>query len=166
MVQMKLQGPSTLVYSQTTTGLTSVAYIGASLSALTSSASWRALYDEYRIISVDFNIRAVGEQSGVTKFVFDDEDTTTPTGAWMSARRGTIVSNNALAPLSHAKIHYASQDEQDLRWLSTNTQHTVLTGVLKMYTDAASYGTGTTSTNLFYIDYIVNIQFRGIGANA
>ena len=160
-----LQGPGAMISTQAVTGLLSSAYIAPSLAGLTNAASWKALYDEWRVTKLKFHLLPVTLANGSTKFVMDDEDLTAPTVAWMNSRRGTLLSNNSSGYIHPVTIEYRSQNFTDLEWNSTNTAPSVANMGLKMYTDTANYGSPT-STNLWYITWEGYFEFRGIGANA
>jgi len=164
-VSMWLQGPTALVATQASTGLLASAYIAPSLAGLTNAASFKAIYDEYRIIELRFHLLPATLANGSTKFVVDDEDVTSPTRDWMNSRRGHVLSNNSSGYVRPVKVNYRSENIQDLEWLSTNTQPSVATMALKMYTDAANFNSPT-STNLWLISWEAYVEFRGIGANA
>ena len=161
----KLQGPSQIVATQAVTALLDTAYIAPSLNSLTSASSWKGLFDEYRILGIKFIIEPVTLANGVTKFVMDDEDTTSPSSSWMNSRIGTILCNNSSYSKSHAVLKYRCQDIDDLQWKSTASEATYTPMALKMYTSLSGYGSPT-STNLWWITYILDVEFRGIGANA
>jgi hypothetical protein len=114
---------------------------------------------------IRFHLLPTNLANGVTKFVMDDEDTTSPTANWMNSRRGSILSNNSSGYTRPVMIEYRSENFTDLEWNSTNTAATVANMALKMYTDNANYGSPT-STNLWYITWEGYFEFRGIGANA
>jgi hypothetical protein len=164
-VGMWLQGPGALIATQPSTGLLYTAYIAPALSGLTNAASFKAVYDEWRCTKLKFHIVPTNLANGVTKFVVDDEDTTSPTANWMNSRRGTLLSNNSSGYVRPVTIDYRSENFTDLEWLSTNSSPSVANMSLKMYTDSANYGSPT-STNLFYITWEGYFEFRGIGANA
>lgn len=164
VVQQKISGPGVLISSQASTALLNQGYITPSLSALNSAASWKGIYDEFRLVEVEYHIQAVGLNNGVTKFVVDDSEASTPSKTWIENRVGHIVANNSCAPNSHRVIRYKAQDFEDLKWQGTYSAATYTPFALKMYTDATYFGT-TPSVNLFYIWWIGKFQFRGIGAN-
>jgi len=159
-----LQGPATLVSTQAVTGLLDTGYIAPSLSSLIKASSWKALYDEYRLLEIEFTIQAVGLNNGITKFVVDDEDTTSPTADWMNSRRGFYLSHNSSSTKSHAKILYRSEDIDDLTWNSTNSESTYTPMALKMYSSLSGYGS-TTNSYTWLISWVGKFEFRGIGAN-
>ena len=164
-VGMWLQGPGSLIATQPSTGLLYTAYIAPSLAGITNAASFKAIYDEWRITRIKFRLIPTNLANGCTKFVMDDEDLTSPTVAWMNSRIGTVLSNNSSGYGRPVTIEYRSQNFTDLEWNSTNTAPSVANMGLKMYTDLANYGSPT-STNLWYITWEAYFEFRGIGANA
>ncbi len=165
ITRQQLQGPSQIVATQATTALLDTAYITPSLGGLSNASSWKGLFDEYRILGIKFIIEPVTLANGVTKFVMDDEDTTSPSSTWMNSRIGTILSNNSSVAKSHAVLKYRCQDVDDLQWKSTATEYSYTPMALKMYTSLSGYGSPT-STNLWWISWIIDLEFRGIGANA
>lgn len=164
VVQQKLSGPGVLISSQATTALLNQGYITPSLSGLNQASSWKGIYDEFRLIAVEYHIEAVGLNNGVTKFVVDDSEASTPSRSWIENRAGHVVSNNSCAANSHKVIKYRAQDLEDLKWQGTYSSATYTPFALKMYTDATYFGT-TPSVNLFYVWWVGTFQFRGIGAN-
>jgi hypothetical protein len=162
---MWLQGPCALVATQASTGLLNTAYIAPSLAGLTNAASFKAVYDEWRMTKIKFHLVPATLANGATKFVCDDEDTTSPTRDWMNSRRGYFLTNNSSAYARPFTIDYRAEDFNDLSWNSTNTQPSVADMSLKMYTDAANFNSPT-STNLWLITWEGYFEFRGIGANA
>ncbi len=163
-VEMKLAGPGILISTQASTALLNQGYITPSLSALNQAASWKGIYDEFRLVEVEYHIQAVGLNNGVTKFVVDDSEASTPSRSWIENRIGHVLSNNSCAPNSHKVIRYCAQDLTDLAWNGTYSAATYTPFALKMYTDATYFGS-TPSVNVFYIWWIGRFQFRGIGAN-
>lgn len=164
VVQQKISGPGILISTQSSTALLSQGYITPSLSALNSATSWKGIYDEFRLIGVEYHIKAVGLNNGVTKFVVDDSEASTPSLSWIENRVGHVLSNNSCNPDSHRVIRYRAQDLEDLKWQGTYSSSTYTPFALKMYTSATAMGT-TPSVNLFYIWWVGIFQFRGIGAN-
>lgn len=165
MVRMKLQGPILKVNTQPTTALLDNAVVLPSLASLSQVSSISAVYDEWRLTGIDFLIQMVGLNNGQTKFVLDDEDSTSPNATWMNSRIGYYVPNNSCAPGSKRIIHYRSEDLDDLEWQSCATASTYTPMALKMYTSATEYGT-TASVALFTVSWIGHFEFRGIGAKA
>lgn len=163
--RVKLQGPVLKVSTQATTALLDNAYVAPSLAGLTQVSSWSAIYDEWRLIGVDFYVQMIGLNNGQTKFVCDDEDTTSPSSTWMNSRIGFLLANNSSAPGSRRIIKYRCQDLDDLEWQSCATQSTYTPMALKMYTSVTEYGT-TASVGLFTVSWIGHFEFRGIGAKA
>jgi len=164
VVQQRISGPGILISTQAATALLSQGYITPSLSALNSATSWKGIYDEFRLVAVEYHIQAVGLNNGITKFVVDDSEASSPSLSWIENRMGHMVSNNSCAPNSHKVIKYRAQDLEDLKWQGTYSAATYTPFALKMYTNATNMGT-TPSVNLFYIWWIGTFQFRGIGAN-
>jgi hypothetical protein len=161
---MKLSAPGILISTQASTALLSQGYVVPSLSALNQASSWKGVYDEFRLVGVDYHIQAAGLNNGVTKFVVDDSEASTPTLSWIENREGHVLSNNSCAGNSHKVIRYRAQDLTDLEWYGTYGSSTYTPFALKMYTNATNMGT-TPSVNLFYIWWVGHFEFRGIGAN-
>ena len=160
---MWLQGPTSLIASQASTGLIST-YIAPALSQLNKASSIKAVYDEYRLLKVRFHVRPATLSPGTTKFVLDDADATTPDQTWADSVRGYMLSNNSSDPKSTRTFTYASQDFDDLAWQSTYSDATYTPCALKMFSSLAAYGTPT-STNIWVITWEGLFEFRGIGAN-
>lgn len=163
-VQMTIQGPLTVVATQASTALLTLAYIAPSLSALTKLSSYAAVYDEWRLKRIKFHLVPCTLANGVTKFVMDDEDATSPTKSWMDSRRGVVLGNNSSDPKNHKTLVYRSEDLDDLEWQSCSTGSTYTPMALKMYTEL-SWGSPT-STNLWIVSWEGDFEFRGIGASA
>lgn len=159
-----LQGPTLLNATQASTALFNTSYVAPSLSALTNAASWKALFDEWRLLEIRFRVQPCTLANGITKFIVDDEDLTTENKSWNDSRRGIVLSNNSGNPKSTRVITYRSMDFDDLAWQSSYSSATYTPCALKMYTDATNYGSPT-STNLWLISWEGHFQFRGIGAN-
>lgn len=164
VVKQQLSGPGILISTQASTALLSQGYVTPSLSALNQATSWKGVYDEYRLVGVDYHIQAVGLNNGVTKFVVDDSEASTPSLSWIENRAGYLLSNNSCAGNSHKVIRYRAQDLSDLTWQGTYSAASYTPFALKMYTNATNMGT-TPSVNLFYIWWVGHFEFRGIGAN-
>lgn len=161
-----LAGASTLLNTQSTTGLFNIGYLTPSLSTLKKVVNWKSVYDEWRLVGVDFHIAAIQQQNGVSHFVVDDEDNTMENADWFEARGDRrVLLNNSASPLSSTVIKYRSQDLSDLTWKSTYSESTYTPCALKFYTSLTEYGTPASITGLYYIYWVGHFEFRGIGAN-
>lgn len=160
---MWLQGPTSLVASQATTGLVST-YVAPALSQLNKASSIKAIFDEYRVLKIRFRVKPCTLANGSTKFVLDDADATVPDQTWADSVRGYMLSNNSSDPKSDRTFTYVSQDFDDLAWQSTYSDATYTPVALKMFSSLSSYGTPT-STNLWIVTWEALFEFRGIGAN-
>ena len=162
-VGMWLQGPPTKLTTQSSTGLISSA-VAPSLSALTNAASFKTVYDEWRLTRVRFKLFPLGANGGVTKFVMDDADATIPNTTYAYARRGFTYSNNSANHKSTPAITYRAEDLTDLEWYSTNSAAAYTPMALKVYTDLSNY-VSQPSTDLWLIEWEGFFEFRGIGQN-
>ena len=163
-VGMWLQGPPTKLTSQSVTGLITAA-VTPSLSALTNAASFKAVYDEWRLTAIKFQLFPLGANGGVTKFIMDDADATLPLSTFAFARRGFTYSNNSSNHKSTPTIKYRSEDLTDLEWYSTSSSPGYTPMALKVYTDLSNYVTQP-STDLWLVVWEGFFEFRGIGQNA
>lgn len=166
IVKIVLNGSSTLLSTQATTGLFTTSSLTPSLSALAKTSSWKAVFDEYRLVGVDFYIRAIQVSGGVANFLVDDEDATGENATWFESRPDRkLVVNNSASPLGSTVIKWRSQDLEDMEWRSTYAEPTFAPCTLKFYTSLTEYGTPASVTGLYYINWIGHFEFRGIGAN-
>ena len=153
-----------MILIQAVIGFFSLVYIVFSLAGFINAASWKVLYDEWRVMKLKFHLLLVILANGSIKFVMDDEDLIAPTAAWMNLRCGTLLLNNFRGYIYFVTIEYRSQNFTDLEWNFINTVPSVVNMGLKMYMDIVNYGSPT-STNLWYIIWEGYFEFRGIGAN-
>jgi len=163
-VEMWLNGPQTMVATQASTALFTGGVIQPSLGALTKTSSWKAVWEEYRLIALDFMVIPVTLANGATLFVLDDADATAPDSTWANSSQGLILSNNSSCFVKPRRLKYRSADVVDLQWRSTYSDYTYTPMALKMYTDAANWGSPT-STNLWIVRWRGLFQFRGAGVN-
>lgn len=163
-VGMWLQGPPTKFTTQASTGLIT-SYVAPSLSALTNAASFKTVYDEWRLTALKFSLFPLGSNGGVTKFIMDDADNTLPNSTFAFARRGFTYSNNSANHKSTPTIKYRSEDITDLEWYSTASASAYTPMALKIYTDLSNY-VSQPSTDLWLVIWEGFFEFRGIGQNA
>ncbi len=162
-VQMWLEQPTTLLTTQATTGLMSTPTVTPTLSTFNMASSF-SMYDEYRFLEVRFHlVPNNGVTTGVTKFILDDEDNTTPTRTYVESRRGWLLSNNSSQKDSIKTLVWRAEALEDLEWYSVYSQASNFFVCLKNYTDAANYN-APSSSNLWACRVEVLVQFRGIGA--
>lgn len=134
-----------------------------SLSSLTYIASYKNIYDEYRIVGIEWIVRALDPTKvGTAKIYVDDSDVAVPTLASTVSRAGKLVS---MSDVWHAHtFKYRSQNITDLTWLDTNTASTQQYAALKIFSNAANFGGSAVSLNVFVVETRLHVQFRGIGA--
>ncbi len=167
IVKITLNGSSSLLSTQATTGLFTTSSLSPSLSALIKTSSWKAVFDEYRLVGIDFYIRPIAVSNGVSNFLVDDEDATGENASWFESRPDRkLVVNNSAASKAPTVIRWRSQDLEDMEWRSTATDAAFVPCVLKFYTSLTEYGTPASVTGLYYVNWVGHFQFRGIGANA
>ncbi len=165
IVAAQLPGSSTLINTQATTGLLSTNTLSPSLSALNKTSNWQAVFDEYRILGVDFHIIAMGANAGVTQFLVDDEDATSNNATFFEARPDRkVVNNHVSSPYSRAEFHWRAQDLEDLEWRSTYSDNAFVPAALKFYSSLSEYATPASITGLYHVYYTMHVEFRGVGA--
>jgi len=160
---MWISGPLTQLATAASTGLIATT-ISPALASLNKATSFKAVFDEWRLLKIRFKLIPSALANGVTKFYLDDADTTTPDRTYIDSVRAVTLSNNSSDPKSTRVLNYRAQDFSDLSWHTTYDQSSVADMALKIYTDNANYNSPT-STNLWSIAWEGYFEFRGVGAN-
>jgi len=134
------------------------------LADLANSADFASTWDEWRLVAVEVEMYCLTVSTGVTRFWFDDQDTSAPTVAEAVARPGiTLPNNSAAAPTKHVMKWFAT-DDIDYAWNLTSSP-SINTVSFKVYTDSAIFGAPTAVTNLWTYVFHATFDFRGIGDN-
>ncbi len=166
ITKVVLNGASSLLSTQATTGLFTTSSLTPSLSALAKASNWKAVFDEYRLVGVDFYIRAITSSNGISNFLVDDEDATGENATWFESRPDrSLVVNNSASPQGHAVIKWRAQDNEDFEWRSTYAEPTFAPCTLKFYTSLTEYGTPASVSGIYSVNWIGHFEFRGVGAN-
>ncbi len=159
---LKLTGASTLL--ATSGGGTIASAIQVNPSLITGfSSRFSQTFDEYRILSCEFKVQAVGGPGGITVFFYDEKSTSAPT--LNNAQERTLLSmlpNNDANSRSYGTFTWRAKDLLDLNYTSVSSSVTPVT--FKVYTDAANYASPT-STNIWFIQPVLTVEFRGISSN-
>ena len=166
IVKVTLNGSSTMLSTQATTGLFTTSSLTPTLGALAKTSNWKAVFDEYRLVGVDFYIRAISSSNGISNFLVDDEDATGENATWFESRPDrSLIVNNSASPQSHTVIRWRSQDLEDMEWRSTYNEASFSPCTLKFYTSLTEYGTPASVTGMYYVNWVGHFEFRGVGAN-
>lgn len=166
-------GPEQVVYDMEVPGgiqkLTTVAGIIASAVTVTAglvstfSSRFASLFDEYRIIGVNFHCIPLyaGTQPGATAFCVDENDATAPgsTQVIVNKEGSRVLPNYAGAFPKGYVIKWQAKDTADLQFISTGTTN-VTSCALKIATDSTTLS-APTAVDLWAIIPRLRIQFRG-----
>ncbi len=153
-----VKAPSVLVAASAGT----IAYVQTpTLASLSNVAGFQALYDEYRIIKINWLVQASGPNSGSTLFYIDDNDTSNPTSTTADRKGVVTMCNNSANPKSTRLFKWKAQSLLDLDFLDCSGSASSNWASLKIYTTTLAYGSG--SSTAFLVSPMVYIQGRGKG---
>lgn len=145
-----------------TTGLAATA--SPKLSDTPNSANFCAVYDEYRILEIQFFVQAINPAMvGATKVYVDENDATVPNSASAAARIGALIPNASANPKSCHVFTWKAKDYTDLAYTSTGSP-SFSPCFLKFFTNSTEYGTPNSAGDAFDLMYTMKVQFRGVGA--
>lgn len=152
---------------QTTTITTGViaSSIGISTSLINGfSTRFGLTFDEYRILKVYCKIRPLAVSTGVTRFLFDEKNSSAVSATGSTQRVGKTLANNAADPKSVTMMTWSARDLLDLQYTAIGS--TVTPVYFKIYTDSTNYGAPATATALWLIEFDLTVEFRGLAASA
>lgn len=158
---LRLEGTPSILPTTVTTGVISSVYTVSS-SAITGFATrFGSTFDEYRILKCQFRITAIAAASGLSKFWFDEKSNTAPTLNESFERTSKPMMNtNANMKSQNTTMVWVARDLLDLEYVAIGTATTP--AYLKVYTDAANWGAPIVAANVWIIEPIFTIEFRGI----
>ncbi len=158
--QLKLTGTTSLLSTTVTTGLISSAYQVTNTAIGDFATRFGSSFDSYRIVSCEFRVRPCTQASGLSTFWFDESSTTAPTGTSAQERILVVKSNNSSCTASSFSMRWQVRKLEDMSFLPIGTSSTVVT--FKVYTDNTAFGSPTTVTQLWYLQPVLTVQFKGI----
>lgn len=126
------------------------------------SSRFGQTFDEYRILRAVVNVRAISTVAGLSVFFFNEKSATAPGGADASERNATLVSNNSANPRSAFSLRWFARDLLDLQYSAIGTNYTPV--YFKTFTDAGTYGTTAAVNNLWLVETVFTVEFRGLKA--
>lgn len=127
------------------------------------AADWGSVFDEYRILKVVFEVRAMNpSQTGAALMYWDEDDNASPTSSSAMTHRAVEISNMPSAGVQGVKrMTWRCQNLSEEGW--QNTSGAVFSyAYLKIYSDPASFGMTSLNAGVFIVRPVVTIQFRGI----
>lgn len=152
---------NTIKYSDTAGGLTQVSNINAA-QVNTFASRWGVVFEEYRIVKVVAHLLAVNNsQTGVSLVHWDEVNSGVPTLASAQNHRAKEIRNSPQAGESSVTMVWRPKDLNNEQWVQgTNTTFNPV--YFKVYTDVANLGATSLTAQLFIVQFLYTIQFRGV----
>jgi hypothetical protein len=162
VARLRLEGTPSLLTTTVTTGVIASA-IQLSWSQITGfTTRFGSTFDEYRILGTDVRITPVSASSGVSKMWFDEKTTSAPTANEAKERTSVPLANTSAMSSSRKTMRWRARDLLDLQYTPISTPAVPVT--FKVYTDSATWGAPIAVTNLWLVEPVFTIEFRGIAS--
>lgn len=150
----------TLYSTTVTTGLIA-AVIPLDPTSINSFAGrFESTFDEMRLLRAVVRIRPLTISSGVTKFWFDEKDSSTPTNLQALERYTKDLPNTNANAKAVTTMVWTARDLLDLEFIPIATSRPPV--YFKLYTDVTAFGAPATVVQLWLIEPMLTIEFRGL----
>ncbi len=127
------------------------------------SSRFGTTFEEYRILAATFKITCVSASTGVSKFWFEEKDVlSTPTSNESQEKTHIVLPNTNASSKSSKTMRWRARDLLDLEYTDINT--TVSPVSLSIYTDNTFYGSPSTVTALWLVEFVATVEFRGLSS--
>lgn len=159
IVTLKLAGQAVKITSTATPTIASSLSLGAAL-INNFAARWGVVFREYLILKITCHIRACGGNQGQTVAYMDELNASAPTATTAGQNTHVLVANAIGYETSTATLTWRLAEINDAGFaLATSTAPVPV--ILKLYSDTTTYGLSATNTDMFVIDFVLTIAFRG-----
>jgi hypothetical protein len=160
----RLPGTPSLLTTTVTTGVISNSANLSTGNISGFATRFGSTFDEYRILGCDVIMRPVAASTGVTVAFFDEKSSSVPTSSDAANRIGLRLCNsNASSNGESTVMKWRARDLVDLQYTAIGTGVTPC--YFKVYTDAATWGAPIAATNLWIVEPMFIVEFRGIKSN-
>lgn len=157
---MRVPGAAQLLPTTVTSGVIANVY-GINTSGISGFATrFGSTFDEYRIVGAEMNIRPVNSASGISVMWYDEKSTSTPTSNEAQQRIGRRIPNTNAQSKSMFSMKWRARDLLDLQYTAIGSAVTPVS--FKLYTDTAAWGAPAVVTNLWILEPVFTIEFRGL----
>ncbi len=158
---LQLEGTPSILPTTVTTGVISSVYTISASNITGFATRFGSTFDEYRILKCHFRITAIAAASGLSKFWFDEKSNAAPTvNESMERTSKPLMNTNANAKSQNLSMIWVPRDLLDLEYIAIGT--TTTPAYLKVYTDAANWGAPIVVANIWILEPIYTVEFRGI----
>jgi len=159
---LRLEGAPRLLTTTVTTGVVADPYLVTTNNINDFASRFSTTFDEYRIVGADVKVTPVTASSGISKMFFDEKSSAAPTLKNSEERTVVPMANTNAMSKSMRVFRWRAKDLLDLQYSPIGTPYTPVT--FKVYTDAANYGAPIAVTNLWIVETVFIIEFRGIAS--
>lgn len=159
-VILRLEGQAVKLSTTVTTGLISNSLALSQSNIQAFAARFSTTFDEYRILGADVRITPISASSGVSKMWFDEKVATAPSANEPNQRTSVPFANTNAQSQSQKIMRWRARDLLDLEYTTITTVSTPV--YFKTYTDAATWGAPVVATDLWLIEPIYIVEFRGL----
>lgn len=159
-VVLRLEGAATKLTTTVTSGLISSSLTLSQSNIQGFLSRFGSTFDEYRILGADVRITPISASSGVSKMWFDEKVATAPSANEPNQRTSVPFANTNAQSQSQKIMRWRARDLLDLEYTTITTVSTPV--YFKVYTDAASWGAPITATDLWLVEPVYIIEFRGL----
>jgi hypothetical protein len=160
-VTLRLESGALLLSTTITTGVISSAYPVEASEIVGFATRFGSTFDEYRILGADVRVTPVSASTGVSKMWFDEKSPSAPTSNESQERTVVPLANTNAMASSRKTFRWRARDLLDLQYTAIGTT-SVNPVSFKVYTDNALYGAPVAVTNLWLIEPVMIIEFRGL----
>lgn len=158
--KMKLPGQVVKLTTTVTTGVISQAITITASDALGFATRFGSTFDECRLIGADIQIRPISAASGVCAFWFDEKSASAPTVNEATERIALRIPASNANGKSVSTMRWRARDLLDLQFSAIGSAANPV--FFKIYTDNANWGSPITATDLFTVEPMLFVEFRGL----
>lgn len=160
IIQMKLAGQAVRVTSTATPTIAQSQSLSAAL-INTFTTRWGVVFREFLVLKIVCTIKALAGHEGTTAVYMDEISTTAPTAASAGQNTHLLLTNAVGYDNSTGVLSWTLAEINDASWTVTTGAAPVPVS-LKIYSDSTTYGLVDPSADLFIVDYMLTVAFRGI----
>ncbi len=137
------------------------AALNITAASIQNFSSYAAVWEEYIIRAIEWEIISGGTQVGFLKLYVDEADNSSPTATTAKAHFGLIVPCQGSTGY-RTKVRWVAKDTSDEKFSSVNVTNTFITA-LKIYSNTADYGLTGTAETVALVNAHACVQFRTQG---
>lgn len=137
------------------------AALNITAASISSFANYAAVWEEYIIRAIRWEIQPCGNQTGVLKWYIDEADNSTPTATTAKNHIGVIVPCRGYTT-ARTRMNWTAKDTADLAFIATSNTSKFITS-LKGYSDTTNYGLTGTAETVAVVNAWACVQFRTQG---